>query len=687
MKFLNLLKRAPFVRLVIPLLLGTIVGLQFVFAKLYVLIAVVLISFFSLKVFARFLAYWSRGIFISIAWFSLGFLNAQLQRTDSFHLFEKNAVVIASVAEQINPKDEYLRFKVKILQINDSLVAKNDWNLMLTIKNDSLLSNLKYGNRLFLKANITELKNFGNPNEFDYKAYLQRKNVVAQSFIKKENLVVLHGFEGSYLKHWALNVRTYLLNQYIDNGITGQNLAVLSALSLGYKEDLSGETKATFSSTGAMHILAVSGLHVGIVYMILNKLLIFLRGRRARWIKFPILVAGIWIFAIISGASPSVLRASLMFSVLALGFSLNRESNIYNNILMSAFFLILFNPRIVLEVGFQLSYAAVISIVWLVPVIETWVKIDNKILKGIWTLAAVSIAAQLGTSPIALYYFHQFPNYFILTNILVVPLAGIILQLAIVFLSFSAIPFVGLILAKILDFAISFLLIGVRLIESFPYSSTQFIGFSFWKIFVFYALIISVFFFIIKKYYFLLRLSLVVSLFFVGISTVSKYYHRQQNQFIIYNSPNNSAYQILASGNNFAFHNLSDTLKWNYTAKMFNNAAMYANTSTLRFQHSDFNSAKLLSGLKRFGKERVFFIHTDSLENKYIAEPLLVDYLVLSDNASCSVEKLTQLFVFESLIIDSSVDYYKRKKWLDEATELDVSVYDVRSEGAFILNF
>jgi len=671
----------------LPLLIGTIIGHEINFPNTEATIAAVLLSLAFLFFISKTTDFVSRGILSALIWLSIGALNADLSKSADFDYFLENAKIVASIAEQVNERDDFLKIKLKLLQINDTSVGKQNWYIMLNLKKDSLTPHLDYGNKLFFVGNIAQIKNRGNPYEFDYQNFLHRKRIIAQTYISNNKFVVLKGFEGSAMQKWAYNARTFLLNQYIKQKIEDQNLAVLSALTLGYKEDLSQETKQQFSGTGAMHILAVSGLHVGIVYMIIAKILQILLGRRFPFLKFTILILTIWTFAIISGSSASVLRASLMISFVALATTFQRESNIYNTIILSSFFLILFNPSIIYEVGFQLSYLAVISIVWLVPIIENWWHPNNTIIKKIWSLLAVSIAAQLGTSPIALYYFHQFPNYFFITNLAVVPLAGYILTIAIIFLSISFIPFISNIIAYLLNLSVIILRFIVESIDSLPYSSTQFIPFSFIQIFIAYALIFIVFMFIQYKYYFLLRATMITLLLF-GISLIgNKLTNAFQNRLVIYNSPPNAVYQIVNGSKYSTYTQVKDSTALFYVEQMIKNYAMHAHAGIQQNKHYFTENHGNEVNVYQFGKHKILFLKDDYFNQKKSNQLFELDYIVLNEGAEIKLENLQNLFKFKSIIFDSSVSSYKRKSWLSEATDLKIPVHDVKEQGAFILEF
>ena len=237
------------------------------------------------------------------------------------------------------------------------------------------------------------------------------------------------------------------------------------------KDELDFEVKQAYAAAGAMHVLAVSGLHVGIIFLILNTLLAILdTSKKGRIVKAIILLISLWSYAMITGLSPSVLRAATMFSFVIMGTVLNRSSSIYNTLAASAFFILIINPNLLFEVGFQLSYVAVLGIVYLQPLIYKRIYTRWWLLDKVWAITAVSIAAQIATLPLTLFYFNQFPVYFMLSNLLVIPSAAVILILGILLFIASPIPFISESIGWVLNKFIEGLNFGIKEIEVLPNS-------------------------------------------------------------------------------------------------------------------------------------------------------------------------------------------------------------------------
>lgn len=249
------------------------------------------------------------------------------------------------------------------------------------------------------------------------------------------------------------DLRTYC-TQVISDRVTNENAkSVVLALSLGVKDELDNDLVRAFSATGAMHVLAVSGLHVGIIYLILFQLFqkVGLSKKRYRWLMAGLSILILWFYALLTGLSPSVLRAVTMFSFVAMGRALFRNGNIYNTLAASAFVLLWFNPYLIMSVGFQLSYLAVFGIVYLQPKMYTLWTPNHWLLDKIWAISCVSIAAQMATGPLSMLYFHQFPTYFLVSNLFIIPAAFVTLIGSLLLLLVSFVPilagFIGTVLS------------------------------------------------------------------------------------------------------------------------------------------------------------------------------------------------------------------------------------------------
>jgi len=308
-----------------------------------------------------------------------------------------------------------------------------------------------------------------NPYEFDYRAFLARKGIHFRQFIGKD-FQVLEKVGESSLEFILVNFRNHLATRLGDQIPDPQSKQIALALLLGQKQSLDRDLREGYVQAGVMHILAVSGLHVGIIYALFLGLLKPLRLSK-KWSRIYLLfvVLLIWAYAIVTGLSPSVVRAATMFSLLSLGQLRERKPSIFNILAFSAMLMIVVNPEVIKEVGFQLSYLAVAGIVLIQPLILNWWLPRNRILEYFWQLTAVSLAAQLATFPLSVFYFHLFPTYFLLGNLLIIPLAFLIMQAGVPLVLFGWIPFFGDGLGWLLSKLIGFQNQLIQLLQVLPW--------------------------------------------------------------------------------------------------------------------------------------------------------------------------------------------------------------------------
>ncbi len=474
-----MIKQVPFFKLLIPFTGGIITVLSIGFTISQLNSVVILLSLFVLLIITFSFRYswkfrWAFGAMASVFLFGFGFFLTLLNQQQSALVdgSEYNAIVKIIDVPEVRLSSTRVHAQVSAIREGSDWKALEEDVLLYFSASDSAAQLIRFGDLMALQTVFASPPAARNPNQFNYAKYLARKGVYRTAFVNADSWIKV----GSK-KHWLLStsftLRSKMLTLFRAVGMDGENLAVLSALTMGYKSLLDQETRRVFSASGAMHILAVSGLHVGILFSTLSAFLFFLgRVKHGKFFKAIILICFLWFFAVFTGLSPSVLRASLMFTLVIIGTSFSYKTNIYNTLSASAFVILVANPLLITEVGFQLSYIAVVSIVFFYPYIYKLVFIKNKWIDKIWVLISVSLAAQLGTFVLGLFYFNQFPNYFLLTNLYAIPLAFIVLYLTIGLVSLSFVPVIASALGAILNGALSLLNNLIRFTEGLPFSTS-----------------------------------------------------------------------------------------------------------------------------------------------------------------------------------------------------------------------
>lgn len=700
------IRRYPFVRLLFPLIFGVVFAINTqlnipYFSILLIAIFIVLATLILFKKTKKYHRRWIFGFLVSIFLFITGIeiVNIKFSENNSTAFLDKGFIV-ASVTESPSEKEKIIKtvLEVEAIKSNDDWIS-SEGNVIVYFEKDSLAKTLKIGDQILFEPQFDEIENAGNPNEFDYKKYLAFHMITQQTYLKSGNWSLFNKDGKKGIKYYADKAREYLLSLYRKSEIKDDEYAVLSALTLGYKTKLDEEIKKAYSSSGAMHVLAVSGLHVGIIYIVLSSILGFLRKRKSgRIINTVLIILFLWGYAFITGLSPSVMRAATMFTFVVVGKALNRNSSIYNTLAASAFLLIIINPYIITEIGFQLSYLAVIGIVFFQPKIYKLFYFKNYILDKIWALMSVSIAAQIATTPISLLYFHQFPNYFLLTNIIVVPLATFIVYGAMILLAFSFVPILNVWIGKALSLLVIGLNESVMFIEKLPYSISFDIQVEKLQVILLYLLIILVGVFVVYKKQVYLRYSLVSLISILMISILNSISISNQKRVIVYNMKNSSAYNFIDGDDNILFSDYSanmDYSKMLYSVKnnwltlgvnnekivdlnTLGNQYLFSNLLTIDNRHIFFKK-----NFVKFYDTQIYFLKNSQDIIQNTNDKFDIDYIFVSNNCKISIEQLKKRFNFEKIIIDSSNSFYTRNYWKEECEKNEVICHIVNEQGAF----
>lgn len=527
-------------KLTLPFIIGVLVGewLQIPFIIAFTLWTTLFLCLLVLVYTGRLVSYFRKwiGITVVLTFFVSGILSlsTQLPAYDdlhySHHVLPGDQLVL-TVDEFQKGKGNY----DKVIGELDYRVYENQQqpvsgNLLCYIDTDG--QQLDVGDRILINAKINPIENTNNPGGFDQAAFWKYQGIYHMVFASQQKYKVIDkNYE--FNTFWT-NLRSKFIAQ-LEERLTGRNKGLAVALAMGQKSLLEKETNTAFANAGAMHVLAVSGLHVGILMGIVQWICFqfaFLR-RRNLYIFVGILV--VWAFAFLTGGSPSVLRAALMFSLMAFGQLRGVSFFSLNSLVFAALFLLIINPLYIFNIGFQLSFLAMLGISLFYKTIQNLFFFRYKVVQWFWQGTALGIAAQIGTLPITLYYFKQFPNYFILSNIGLMVFAFLALATVILFLVTYSIPYVSDIVSWITDFIFSLLHGFIDFINTLPATVSRGFDLSLWQVLLSYCLIFIIWWSYRKKYIYSWRLAS-VGLFALGVLII---FQRTQNwstdRFIVFN--------------------------------------------------------------------------------------------------------------------------------------------------------
>ncbi|GAB3338285.1 ComEC/Rec2 family competence protein [Larkinella ripae] len=532
-----------------------------------------------------------------------------------------------------------------------------------------------------------------NPGEFNYKRFLAHRGIYHQQYLRPTDRVVM----GRQPPHW-LKAQAYTLNAWADSVFTshlgnGQEFAIVKAMILGVRDGIDTDLQQAYSAAGAVHILSVSGLHVGVLFTALSFVLAFLKRSKAGQYAFAaIMLALLWFYALMTGFSAPVLRSAFMFSLLLIGQTIGRANNPLNTLATSAFLILLFDPYAVTTAGFQLSYLAVGGLIlWHRGLYQSFT-LRHRWADWLWKLTAVSLVAQLVTFPLGIFYFHQFPTYFWLANPVVIPLSSLVLILAVGLLVVGWVPYVGLLVGKTLFWAMWLLNQSIVLTETLPQSILKPLMTTPWELGLLYAVILSGVALLTrreKRFGWLLAACSVVLAGSVGWTTV-----RQKNQRL-----------LLV---HFVPHQSALSLVWGRSAVLLTREALTDQSREVRFYVRNTWDSLGVSRVRYAQPDRINkpvpvfqnrsleLIHWQCKRILIINRlrrsdpwrlPVPVDYLIISRNAVQEWAQLKNRVAARHIIFDDSNKTPLTDRLLAEARERGISCHSVRQQGAFVAGF
>lgn len=617
------------------------------------------------------------GILTIFTFIAIGILNYQLHDQKSFRkhytqhfdpVTDTVETISFRIREVLKPSMYHDKYRIEILNINDQQLVGNT---LLNVQRDSFLPPFKVDAIFITTSALTDLNPPINPNQFDYKKYLEKQYIYHQIFTNKNELLPVPSDTNTIFGYAAL-LRTHINLKLKYYNFKPDELALINALLLGQRQDISPEIYNSYSRAGAVHILAVSGLHVGIVLLLLNSLfrpLEYLKHGKTVKIIFILLI--LWGFAVVAGLSASVTRAVTMFSVVAIGMNLKRPSNIFNTLAISMFFLLLFKPLFLFDVGFQMSYLAVIAIVSFQPFLEGLWRPQFKPARKLWEIFTVTLAAQFGVVPISLFYFNQFPGLFFLSNLVIIPFLGIILGMGIIIILLASINILPFWLADIYGGIISIMNSFVRWIslqERFVFSD---LSFSLLQVLTAYLLIITLAFLSKKQNFKRLTTAMFAVLIFQS-ALIFEEKRNQTEEFVVFQKSRHSLIGIKKNMTLSVAHNFDSV-----TSIRDNVIKNYKVGNAIKDIKND-----TLENIYAFGATRILVV--DSL-GIYKIPYLHPDYVVLRDSPKINLSRLLDSIKPQLIIADGSNYKSYLKRWELSCMDQNIPFHSTGRDGAFVL--
>ncbi|MEO6454379.1 MAG: ComEC/Rec2 family competence protein [Ginsengibacter sp.] len=689
-------KKAPFLRLVLPLILGILLQWYMQFEWIQILPAgigfiIAFLLFQLLPLALRFKLQAFQGLLVNLIILVFGVLltyqkDVRHQQNWFGNFYDKNDYLAVTINEP--PLEKSKSYKADALVenvITNDTVNSVSGKVVLYFIKDSTVAPLKYGDRILFNKKLQSIQNSGNPGAFNYKRYLAFKQIFHTVFLKKGEWIVLPEKNINQFKQFLFTSRQKILD-VLNKNMQGNDdqLSIAEALLIGYTQDLDKDLVQAYSNTGVVHIIAISGMHLGLIYVML--VWIFKRVpyiKKLRILRVILILSSLWLFALLTGGGASILRSAVMFSCIVMGDIFKKKPSIYNSLAASAFILLCVNPFYLWDVGFQLSYLALLGIVILQKPIYHLLFVKNWLLNKIWQLTAVSLAAQIFTFPVCLYYFHQFPTIFLFTNLLTVPLSTIILFVEIFLIAFAWIPLLAFWIGKLTWWLIWIMNKIILFFNDLPYALWDRIPATLTSTLLLYAIVCGIIFWLLNKSKTALTISLFLLFTFTFLNAFNKWNIVRQQKVIVYNVPQHQAIDFVR-GNSYKF--IGDSIL--FIDGMLQNFHIKPGRIALQLHESDSN----LAGLSLQGNyfynflSRSFFLLDTSIAFQPGLKKINVDVIIISKNPKVYIPQLALVFNCSKYVFDASNSLWKIDQWKKDCEKLHLPFHSVPDQGAFIMD-
>ncbi|HMC01465.1 MAG TPA: ComEC/Rec2 family competence protein [Flavobacteriaceae bacterium] len=665
------------IKLTFCLVLGIILAFAFSIPLIWSLyitgLTALLLLFFLLLVKKQFVKPFWFGLMCYITVISVGVLTVNFHNQKNFEnhytnvwsLKNKPNVLFLKIREVLKPSNFHNKYVVNIIKIDDK---ETSGKILLNVAKDSSNNHLIVDDELLIKTNLFEINTPLNPNQFDYKAYLEKQYIFHQIYTEQSELFKLNS-NTSTIFGIANNIRAAINEKLKKYNFKGDELAIINALLLGQRQDIDKDIYDNYTKAGAIHILAVSGLHVGIILLLISFALKPIEQiKYGILIKTLLIVLFLWCFAIVAGLSASVTRAVAMFSILAVGLQMKRPTNIYNTIAISIFFLLLVKPMFLFDVGFQLSYAAVLGIVSIYPLLYKIWKPKYLIVDKFWQIFIVSLAAQIGVVPLSLFYFHQFPGLFWLSNLVIIPFLGLILGLGLIIILLALLGILPLFLARIYEGIINLMNQFIEWVSYHEEFLIKDISFGILFVVASYLIIISFVRYLKNRNFHNLIYTLVAVLFF-QVSLIYITIKNQQNEFIVFHKSRNSLVGKKTNSKLVVEHNL-DSLENNFIIKNY----------SIGNYISDIKEDKL-KNIYSIADKKLLVIDSFGI---YKVKSFNPNYILLRNSPKINLNRLIDSIRPELIIADGSNYKSYINRWEETCEKRKLPFHQTGKKGAYV---
>jgi len=545
--------------------------------------------------------------------------------------------------------------------------------ILIQIPKSQETHEMHVGSNIQITGKIITNKKSLNPNQFDYGKYLYNKSIFAQIYTNNKTIKISSNIDKN-VWYYSDCLRNKIIANLEKNNFSKVDLQVVSALILGQQQDISKEILKDYQYAGAIHILSVSGLHVGFILLFITFLLKPLpKNKLGDTIRLLTLIFSLWGFAIIAGLSPSVVRSVTMFSFVAVGMYLKRRTNIFHTLLVSMFLILFFQPSFLFDVGFQLSYISLFFILWLQPLLSGLWEPKNKIVTYFWDILTVSFAAQIGAFPLSIFYFHQFPGLFFITNLVIIPFLIVIMGLGVLVMAMAAFDFVPIITMKSLEFCIYFLNKIINWVASFEQFIIKDIPINWQSLLCLYLLIIAFVILFKKPTYSKIVCAFICVLLFQSTLLITRWDIHNQKEWIVFNSWKNT-FITERFGNKVTVicdESIQNKITTNASLKSY----LIANNSNLR-------TIKKIENLYYFDDKKILVIDSFGVYSKEI----IPDIIILRQSPKINLERLIEVNRPKIIVADASNYKSNVRLWKAICNKKKIPFHATAEKGFYRVN-
>ena len=649
----------------------------------------------------------SLSLLILFLVFCVGFFRQSLQKTstDSFHYTNQLShqdYLVGQIVQEVKKKKASSSTLLDLESING--VSCRGKLLVYFNKADSILD-YRLGDIIAISGRPIDIQSGKNPKSFDYQKFMSNKGIDKQVFLKPGSHSLVKKDKLFFLLHYAHQARKWALS-VLDKRLPDRDqYATASAMVLGNRDHISEDLQSAFSETGAVHVLAVSGLHVGIVIMLFNFLFRRIRSESKQFkkiIKFSVLTLVVIVYALITGASPAVMRASIMFSTLLFGRLWFDNSNIYNILSFSAILILLYNPNNLTDLGFIFSYLALISIVYFQPyfmnLIEKFYEPTHWVSIRITQLVSVSLAAQVLIFPMSIYYFHKFPVYFILSGVMAVAMAPFILGCGLLLLFTSFIPIWSTVNTVAFSLLLKAFLGIIYSIQLLPFNSIDNVWISKSSMVCLYLAILSIMYILTNRKSEYQRFispkktgrnsAILITFLSVWVLMVNSIYHtyrvKNHKEMIIYDHNGGTLIDIYEGEKLMTISSKGvDKKNIKYTCR--DNRIYHGNLDpNILSLDSNFVHNRLAikyNCLMYFVDKKILFLNSIDLEKVFPAQS---DILLISHSCETSPYNILDVHITKLVVVDGSISYKIINQWKKECEKRSIPFFQTKKNGAYI---